>query len=900
MSWGVDVLRIKKLKSSKAAKAYYQHSDYYLEVAGEWLGEGAKRHGLEGKAEKADFEAVCDNIDPKTGGDLTARTVKGRRVGWDFNFNASKSVSVAREIIGLHDPAEGQRIEDAHREAVAYVAAMMEKDIACRVREGGKDEDYVTGNGIFMRVTHRTTRPNEDDLTPDPDIHDHLFLANATHDAREGKTKAIQNERIYQRAPYYEAVYHNRLAENLKELGYGVVRKGKGFEIAGMTRELIDKFSRRSKTIDKKAKELGITSDEAKDKLGATTRLGKCEAVTEDLPGYWDGKLTDDERGLILGLKGHNSGAYESTVEKSVAYAIEHEFFRNSVIDPWRLYETAIRHGIGSVTPEEVEAEAKRQGVIFAGGKASTRDVLDQEQRIIAFARSGKGTCRPLAPERHDGLAGLSEEQSAAVQHIWQSKDRVMLIRGGAGTGKTTMMTPALAKLGVPAVLLAPSAEASRGELRRSGFEDANTVAAFLSQENMQEKARGGLIWVDEASLLAIDDLDKLCGLAKSLGARIVLQGDPKQHKAVQRHGNMLTVLEEYAGLKVAKLTKIQRQKGEYAKVNEAIRDGKWTKAVELLDKLGCLVEGEGHDALVAEYAGLIGQRKANGEEINVLVIDPTHKDGDALSEKLRAVRREKGLIVGEERTFLQLTALGWTPAQQGDAAQYAGDEVIQFFRNSGKFKAGRLYDAVGLLPHLAAVNPECFAVYRAGEVRLAVGDKIRVTANGRDVTGDHRLDNGRIDTIKRFTKDGGIMLSNGWVMGRDFAHVTHGLVRTSVGTQSKGEDVVLAAMNKASLGAIGAEQALVTISRGKERGMVFTDMTRQEFLAAVARADNRMSATQLFYKKPKAAPLAKSAERAWEFMEKVRCTYRQIQRKAANVARNRDSLRQRETGYER
>ena len=146
--------------------------------------------------------------------------------------------------------------------------------------------------------------------------------------------------------------------------------------------------------------------------------------------------------------------------------------------------------------------------------------MLDQEQRIIGFARAGKGMFRPLAPDRADGLDGLSDEQKAAVRHVWRSTDRVMLIRGGAGTGKTTMMTPALAQLGVPVVLLAPSSDASRGQLRKEGFTDANTVAAFLVQKDMQEKARGGIIWVDEAGLLPIDDLDRLCGLATSLNAR--------------------------------------------------------------------------------------------------------------------------------------------------------------------------------------------------------------------------------------------------------------------------------------------------------------------------------------------------------------------------------------------
>ena len=42
-----------------------------------------------------------------------------------------------------------------------------------------------------------------------------------------------------------------------------------------------------------------------------------------------------------------------------------------------------------------------------------------------------------------------------------------------------------------------------------------------------------------------IDDLEQLCAIANALDARVVLQGDPAQHKAVDRHGNMLNVLEE-------------------------------------------------------------------------------------------------------------------------------------------------------------------------------------------------------------------------------------------------------------------------------------------------------------------------------------------------------------------
>ena len=171
----------------------------------------------------------------------------------------------------------------------------------------------------------------------------------------------------------------------------------------------------------------------------------------------------------------------------------------------------------------------------------------------------------------------------------------------------------------------------------------------------------------------------------------------------------MLEVLETYAGLPVARLTKIQRQKGEYAQAVAAIRDGELDKGDAILRKLGWVVEGQGHDKLVEEYARAIEERKPTGELKTVLVVDPTHKDGDALSEKLRAVRKDKGLIRGEEKTFPQLTALGWTDAQKADAGHYAGDEVVQFFRNSGPFKAGDRVAAAKLLPELAKVKPDAF-----------------------------------------------------------------------------------------------------------------------------------------------------------------------------------------------
>ncbi len=141
---------------------------------------------------------------------------------------------------------------------------------------------------------------------------------------------------------------------------------------------------------------------------------------------------------------------------------------------------------------------------------------------------------------------------------MWQSTDSTILVRGGAGTGKTSMMQVAVEGIDRPVVVLAPSADASRGVLRTAGFGEADTIAHFLGSESFRGKARDGVIWIDEAGLASIRQLDQVFTAATELGARVVLQGDSKQHQSVER-GSPLHVLEHLAGLPVARLADIKR-----------------------------------------------------------------------------------------------------------------------------------------------------------------------------------------------------------------------------------------------------------------------------------------------------------------------------------------------------
>ncbi len=133
------MIRTSWMTSAAAAKSYYRSTDYYASVPGDWLGKGAKLLSLTGDAQVEQFDRLADNLHPLNGEQLTTYTRDGRRVGMDMTFNATKSVSIARELAGPGNAGD-PRIEQAHREAVAYTVGLLEKDMQGRVRVGGKGD----------------------------------------------------------------------------------------------------------------------------------------------------------------------------------------------------------------------------------------------------------------------------------------------------------------------------------------------------------------------------------------------------------------------------------------------------------------------------------------------------------------------------------------------------------------------------------------------------------------------------------------------------------------------------------------------------------------------------------------------------------------------------------------
>ena len=116
------------------AREYFENhlavGDYYSKgqvVPGEWMGVGAERLGLAGIVGKDEFVALCENLHPVTGEQLTplhkttrkeldadgkVKEKANRRLFYDVTISPPKSVSIAALVKG------DERIIESHDRAV--------------------------------------------------------------------------------------------------------------------------------------------------------------------------------------------------------------------------------------------------------------------------------------------------------------------------------------------------------------------------------------------------------------------------------------------------------------------------------------------------------------------------------------------------------------------------------------------------------------------------------------------------------------------------------------------------------------------------------------------------------------------------------------------------------------
>ncbi len=716
------------------ADGYYARDDPAHRAASAWAGRGAEALGLDGPVDADAFRAVLEGEVPDGSGKRLGRRMGDggivHRPGRDLTFSAPKSASLAALVGG-----DG-RIVEAHDRAVGRALDWFESNAA-----ETRMQDAVTGRmvrageqkTVIARFRHETSR------NLDPALHTHSVIANMLL-GPDGKWRTMANESLYASKMLLGALYRSELAGELVKLSYGIERTHADgrFEIAGVSREIIDAFSTRRAEIEAAmaGRGLGSTAENqhAARRAALMTRAAKRDVDREALRETWAKQAAElgfDAGALVaeaversLGGAEKEAGAARDAdlfehaaradpAREAVDWALAHLSERDAVFARTDLLAAALAYNPGAASIGEIEravAGLQREGRLHdapglesrsragrGSGSLTTDRAVADERETIALMRGGAG--RGKAPmrgwrvDRHLRKGPLTAGQREAVKLILSEKDRTVGVQGFAGTGKTRMLNRARAlaeKKGWRMAGLAPSASAVRTLAAESGIE-SETLQRFLARnagvaegrltrkgaKDMRAAFAKTVLVVDEGSLASTVQARDLLRIAGELRIpKLVLVGDAQQLDAVDA-GKPFAQLQQ-AGMKTAAMDEILRQRDPGLKAAvEASLAGEIATAFE---KLGSHVAEVKPDniagAVAARWLALSPEmRERTG------VMAPSHEQREGINAHIRERLAREGRIAGPVLQTRRLVSKGYTHAEKALASNYAPGDVVAFHR---------------------------------------------------------------------------------------------------------------------------------------------------------------------------------------------------------------------------
>ena len=741
------VVSIGAVSSAAQGVSYFERDGYYAKddpehlKASAWEGKGAEVLGLSGPVDPGVFRDVLEGTVPDGSGRRLGRPEKdgsiSHRPGRDLTFSAPKSVSL---VAMLGDDAN---VVTAHDAAVKRTLAWLEATtIQTRMKDPETGRLAHMGGQKMVAATFR----HDTSRNLDPQLHTHAVVANMVQGG-DGKWRTMSNELLYRRKMLTGMVYRSELARGLEELGYRVEKTHADgrFEIAGVSRAVIEAFSSRRAEIEAAMHERGLGDPGSNPHLAARaalmTRAQKRDVDKEVLRESWReqagvlgfaaDKLSEmarerrakeadaSERIAEAGEERHATGDREAEKARSgemerdpdpslqaVAWATAHLSEREAVFARSDLLAAALAWKPGAVSVEgagKAIDTLQKDGRLhaapgFLGGDGMTTDTaLADERETIGLMRHGRDKGEVLMRSRkvrqllHKGP--LTDGQKEAVTLILSSKDRVVGVQGYAGTGKTTMLNRARAlseKSGYRLHGLAPSASAVKTLAAEAGIE-SETLQRFLArnagvaEDRLSRTGARDMRNAFSKTVLVVDE----GSLASTVQARDLLRIAKTLHiPRVVLVGDEKQLDAVDAGKPFAQL---QRGGMQTAVMDEILRqrDPALKEAVEasLAGDVRGAFEKLGSNVAEVKADNIAGAvaarwlRLSPEERENTGVMAPSHALRSAINGHIRERLAREGAIHGPAFEGERLVSCGYTKAEKALAANYAPGDVVAFHR---------------------------------------------------------------------------------------------------------------------------------------------------------------------------------------------------------------------------
>jgi len=657
-----------------------RRGDYYLgrtgrprENAGTWHGLAAEELGLTGAVRRADLLRVWEGRDPRTGEIVVSRGSTGEHVaGVDVTFSAPKSVSV---LWALSDLTARSEVEAAHDQATLVALRHIERNVPLvrrRLSEGEVVHEQAAGI-IAARFRHHTSRLTEDQHArgevPDPQLHDHVVIANMAKRAGDGRWVAIDSRELFRVAAEGGAIYRAELAHGLQQLGYQVTREGRYFEVDGISPRLRQVFSARSDEVGAAVRrfiqEYGRppTIPERK----ALTVLSRQVKGADHAPAFEQWSRRADASG----------GAQIPTPDTAARTAIDRHAVLAEVIaeltDPdsptFLNREHAAVDGRTMRAAVAEAAQGRLPGTDFdwllrrvqlapeiqqlGGDHWAARVIVEAEREVTATAQRKAAAPQAVPAEAvAAAIAGaavpLSAEQRAAVEQLAGSSFGLLTAQAGAGKGEVLRAVAQVRKAtGHRVIAIAAAGETAQRFGREINADVSITVEGFahaVAKRRLILSSRDA-VFVDEAGLL--EDLRWL-RLMRAVGpASVTAAGDAAQLSSIEAGGLWPRLTRTLGAAILSENFRAREQWARDAWID--LREGRAAQAFAAMERRNQIIistrRSESREAAVAKWDDdrRAGAERGRGIENYLLLATTTNYDVDQLNAMAQQRRRDAG-----------------------------------------------------------------------------------------------------------------------------------------------------------------------------------------------------------------------------------------------------------------